>query len=52
MVADFKASCWAHFATGRLSAVVDSIFDWEEVASAHAYMASNRSAGKIVLTVA
>ena len=47
----FAADCWAAFADGRLAPVVDTIYDWEEVAAAHRYMASNANVGKIVLTI-
>ncbi|MEM6770708.1 MAG: NAD(P)H-quinone oxidoreductase, partial [Bacteroidota bacterium] len=40
LVADFRAEIWPHFATGKLNAVVDMIYDWELVADAHAYMAA------------
>jgi len=34
---------------GRLTGVVDKVFDWKEVASAHQYMSDNKNTGKIVL---
>jgi tumor protein p53-inducible protein 3 len=39
------------FATGALRPVVDSIFDWRDVAAAHEYMEANRNTGKIVLKI-
>ena len=48
---DFRRDIWPAFATGEVQAVVDTIYDWEEVASAHRYMASNANVGKIVLTI-
>ena len=51
LTADFRERIWPHFADGQLQAVVDTIYDWEEVAAAHRYMASNANVGKIVLTI-
>ncbi|CAH1002222.1 Phthiocerol synthesis polyketide synthase type I PpsC [Neolewinella maritima] len=51
LTADFRERIWPHFADGTLIAVVDTIYDWEEVASAHDYMASNANVGKIVMTI-
>ncbi|MCL6599046.1 MAG: NAD(P)H-quinone oxidoreductase [Alicyclobacillus macrosporangiidus] len=44
---------WAQprFADGRLVPVVDTVFDWRDVADAHRYMEANRNFGKIVLRV-
>jgi NADPH:quinone reductase-like Zn-dependent oxidoreductase len=51
LTADFRKRIWPHFADGTLQPVVDTIYDWEEVADAHRYMASNANVGKIVLTI-
>ncbi len=51
LTADFRREIWPHFADGTLQAVVDTIYDWEEVADAHRYMASNANVGKIVMTI-
>lgn len=51
LTADFRERIWPHFTEGRLQAVVDTIYDWEEVAQAHRYMASNGNVGKIVMTI-
>ena len=40
------------FATGRLKPVIDSVYAFANIASAHEYMASNGNVGKIVITVA
>lgn len=48
---DFRKKHWDAFAEGELEAVVDSIYDWEEVAAAHRYMEGNHNQGKIVLSV-
>ncbi len=46
-------SFWCHAAAalhdGRLQPVIDQVFDWTEVAHAHAKMESNSNQGKIVL---
>ena len=39
------------FADGRLVPVIDSVYDWTEVASAHLRMEANANVGKIVLRV-
>lgn len=51
LTADFRQEVWPHFADGTLYAVVDTIYDWEEVEDAHKYMAANANVGKIVLTI-
>lgn len=40
------------FSTGQLKPVVDSVYAFSDIASAHEYMASNGNVGKIVITVA
>lgn len=47
----FAAFGLPRLADGRLRPVVDSVFDWNEVAKAHARMESNANIGKIVLRV-
>ena len=39
------------FQSGAIKPVVDSVFDWQEVAEAHRYMEANKNIGKIVLRV-
>jgi putative PIG3 family NAD(P)H quinone oxidoreductase len=39
------------FVDGRLEPVIDSIYDWSDVADAHRRMENNKNAGKIVLRV-
>lgn len=51
LTADFGETIWPNFADGTLRPVVDSIYDWEDVAAAHRYMASNANVGKIVMTI-
>ncbi|MBK7874106.1 MAG: NAD(P)H-quinone oxidoreductase [Saprospiraceae bacterium] len=48
---DFRLFAWDAFAIGKLKPVIDTIFDWQEVAEAHRYMESNQSKGKIILKV-
>jgi putative PIG3 family NAD(P)H quinone oxidoreductase len=40
------------FSTGQLKPVIDSVYAFADIASAHDYMASNGNVGKIVITVA
>ncbi|MGZ8431463.1 MAG: NAD(P)H-quinone oxidoreductase [Candidatus Deferrimicrobiaceae bacterium] len=47
----FAAFALPRFADGRLIPVIDSVFDWTEVGSAHLRMESNANVGKIVLRV-
>jgi len=51
LVQQFRDRIWPAFADRSLRAVVDTIYDWEEVADAHKYMESNANVGKIVLTI-
>jgi len=46
---DFSQRILPGFADGKLKAVVDRIFNWQDVAEAHQYMEQNRNIGKIVL---
>jgi len=45
----FERSVVPHLASGRIRAVVDSVYTLDKVADAHRYMASNANFGKIVL---
>lgn len=40
------------FSTGQLKPVIDSVYAFAEIASAHEYMATNGNVGKIIITVA
>ena len=40
------------FSTGQLKPVIDSVYAFADIASAHEFMASNGNVGKIVITVA
>ncbi|TXK44912.1 NAD(P)H-quinone oxidoreductase [Pontibacter qinzhouensis] len=39
------------FKSGELKPVIDSVYDWQEVAEAHRHMEANKNTGKIVLQV-
>lgn len=47
----FTAFAMPRFEDGRLFPVVDSVYDWREVALAHSRMEENANIGKIVLRV-
>jgi putative PIG3 family NAD(P)H quinone oxidoreductase len=47
----FAGFALRRFADGRLVPVVDTVFDWKDVAKAHQRMESNVNVGKIVLRV-
>lgn len=48
---DLFRFAWPLFEEGTLKPIVDSVFDWKDVAEAHRYMEANRNVGKIVLRV-
>ncbi len=39
------------FIDGSLSPIIDSVYDWSEVAAAHTFMEANKNAGKIILKI-
>jgi len=39
------------FESGELKPIIDSVFDWEDVAKAHQYMEDNKNKGKILLKI-
>jgi tumor protein p53-inducible protein 3 len=47
----FAGFALPRFADGRLRPVIDSVYDWTDVASAHLRMESNANVGKIVLRI-
>lgn len=49
---DLKAFAWPKFASGQLKPIVDSVYDWKDVAEAHHYMEANKNIGKILLQIA
>ena len=48
---DFIKFAFNKFEERILKPVVDSVFDWENVAEAHRYMEANINTGKIVLRI-
>ena len=48
---DFAADVLPHFIDGTLEPVIDSVYDWSDVAEAHRRMEANENLGKIVLRV-
>jgi len=48
----FASEMLPMFSTGQLKPVIDSVYAFSDIASAHEYMASNGNVGKIVITVA
>lgn len=47
----FAAYALPKFSSGALQPVIDSYFDWKDVAQAHEYMEANKNKGKIVLKI-
>ena len=48
---EFASDVLPHFIDGQLRPVIDSVYDWTDVADAHRRMENNENAGKIVLSV-
>jgi tumor protein p53-inducible protein 3 len=48
---DLETFAWPLFSSGKLKPVIDSVYDWKDVADAHRYMEANRNQGKIILEV-
>lgn len=48
---DFWKFARSRFESGQLKPVIDSIFDWKEIAKAHNYMEANKNKGKILLKI-
>lgn len=48
---DFRLFAWNLLEQGALKPIIDTIFDWQEVAQAHEHMEANKNAGKIILRV-
>jgi NADPH:quinone reductase-like Zn-dependent oxidoreductase len=51
VVERFRRQWLAHFDDGRLVPRVDRVFPFAEVAAAHAYLETNASVGKVVLSL-
>lgn len=47
----FEAFAAPRFADGRLKPLIDRLFEFDEIASAHRYMESNANIGKIIVRV-
>ena len=48
---EFTDFSWDRFNDGQLQPVIDSVYDWEKVATAHQRMEANQNTGKIVFRV-
>lgn len=48
---DLSDFSWAAFENGNFRPIIDSVYDWTEVADAHRYMEANKNKGKIILKV-
>lgn len=48
---EFCEFALSRFQSGSLVPVIDSVWEWERVNEAHAYMEQNKNIGKIILTV-
>lgn len=48
---EFKAFAYEKIKSGRITPVIDKVFNWKDVAKAHRRMEENKNAGKIVLRV-
>jgi putative PIG3 family NAD(P)H quinone oxidoreductase len=48
---EFATNCMHLFQNGKLKPVIDSVYDWNDVESAHQRMEQNENAGKIVMSV-
>lgn len=48
---EFSAYALPKFEDGSLKPIVDTVFNWKDVADAHEFMEDNRNTGKIVLKV-
>lgn len=51
LIAALATQLWPHFGTGRLTPVIDTVFPLAAAEAAHARVTSNRTVGKVVLTV-
>lgn len=51
LINDFSDYALKRFTKGELQPVIDSIFDWSDVADAHRLIESNKNSGKIILKV-
>jgi len=52
LTSDFTKDLLPLFSQGKLKPVIDSEYNWQDIAKAHEYMEANKNAGKIVLKIA
>ena len=48
---DFAQRALPLFSTGKLQPIIDTVFDWSEIAQAHQRMETNQHIGKIVMKI-
>lgn len=48
---DLKSFAIPLIEQGKIKPVIDSVFDWNQVAEAHQYMEANKNTGKIILKI-
>ena len=51
LVAAFMDDYYDSLKDGSIRPIIDSIYDWQDVAAAHRYMEANKNQGKIVLKI-
>lgn len=50
LTGEFRDVVYEYVSEGRIKPVIDSVYDWKDVETAHRRMKENKNAGKIVLT--
>ncbi|MEL6254112.1 MAG: NAD(P)H-quinone oxidoreductase [Bacteroidota bacterium] len=48
---DLQKDFGSAFSSAEIKPVIDSVFDWSEVADAHRYIGANKNTGKIILRI-
>ena len=48
---DFESRILPHFNDGKLKPIIDSVYEFDEIAEAHRRMESNLNVGKILLKI-
>jgi NADPH2:quinone reductase len=51
IASELSEKIWPLFSNGRLKPIIDSVFDLEDITSAHLLMESSKHIGKILLKV-
>jgi NADPH2:quinone reductase len=51
LIGQLQARFGAALASGEIKPIIDSVFDWQDVAAAHQYIEDNKNMGKVVLRV-